>query len=281
MKELWTGAGLGALLALAAAGCRADAAPQVPPSLRGVRTIVTLGDSITQGGGQPGGYVWLMEKWLRALYPDQGIQIVNAGISGHRSTDMEARFARDVLERRPDLVTISVGVNDVWHAFRDFRAGVDHPRGDLPNGVPLEVYRQKVEAMVRAARQAGIRVVLLSPTLIHEDLLRPENARVRIYAAAMRRIAADNGALFVDLYRAFAEPVAAYRRHAGPGMNLLTTDGVHLNAAGNHLMAFVILRSLGVPEPDLRRVSAEAGPRQAAAPNRLPHAPRDTRPGGA
>ncbi len=49
----------------------------------GVTRIVTLGDSITQGGGQPGGYVWLLDRYLNALYPATPITVVNAGISGH------------------------------------------------------------------------------------------------------------------------------------------------------------------------------------------------------
>src|SRR5258707_12448030 len=83
-----------------------------PPALQNVKTLVTLGDSITQGGAAPGGYVWLMQKYLDALYPQQGIKIVNAGISGHKSTDMAARFQKDVLDPRPQLITITVGVND-------------------------------------------------------------------------------------------------------------------------------------------------------------------------
>ena len=56
----------------------------VPPLLSGVTRIVTLGDSITQGGGQPGGYVWLLDRYLNAAYPGTPITVVNAGISGIR-----------------------------------------------------------------------------------------------------------------------------------------------------------------------------------------------------
>src|SRR5258706_2160950 len=147
----------------------AIAANDPPPSLEGVKTLVTLGDSITQGGGAPGGYVWLMQKYLDALYPQQGIKIVNAGISGHKSTDMAARFQKDVLEPKPQLITISVGVNDVWHGFYD-----NHPQGDGPKGVPLALYREKVEEMILAGKGAGSRVAILSTTIIHEDLAGPE-----------------------------------------------------------------------------------------------------------
>jgi len=219
-----------------------------------VRRIVALGDSITEGGGAPGGYVWLVERYLRALYPKPRITVANAGVGGNRAPDMAARFKRDVLDRKPHLVTINVGINDVWHAFRDFQAGRDHPAGDLPAGVPLPVYRAKIEAMTRAARVARIRVILLSPTVIYEDLASPENARLAEYVDAMRAVARQEGLTFVDLNAPLREVIAAYQRRAGPGQNLLTTDGVHLNAAGHRLVAQTVLLGLGVPETELAAV---------------------------
>ena len=104
---------------------------------------------------------------------------------------MQARFERDVLAAKPQLVTISVGVNDVWHSFRDFKARRDYPDGSLPNGVPLPVYVEKLEAMIVAAKAAGIRVVLLTPTPIHEDPASPENARLASYVKAMTALGAQ------------------------------------------------------------------------------------------
>ena len=131
-------------------------AADLPGTFQGVRRIVALGDSITEAGGEAGGYVWLLERYLSALDPTRRIEVVNAGVGGHKSTDMAARFTRDVLDRKPDLVTISVGINDVWHAFRDFQAGRNHPAGNLPAGVPLPVYRTKLQTMIEAnARTLG------------------------------------------------------------------------------------------------------------------------------
>ena len=107
---------------------------------------------------------------------------------------MQARFERDVLAAKPQLVTISVGVNDVWHSFRDFKARRDYPDGSLPNGVPLPLYVEKLEAMIVAAKAAGIRVVLLTPTPIHENPASPENARLASYVKAMTRSAPSTSA---------------------------------------------------------------------------------------
>lgn len=225
--------------------------PDVPPLLRNAHRIACLGDSITEQGGQPGGYVNLLQRYLTALYPSQQIEVFNAGISGHKSTDMQARFQRDVLAKNPDLITINVGVNDVWHAYRDFARGVDHPNGDLPAGVPLPVYREKLVEMIDAGKAAKAKIVLVSPTLIYENLASPENARLDAYVAEMRAIAKERGCGFVDLNSAFKELVRAYQKRAGHTSNLLTTDGVHMNPAGNRVMAYGILRGLGVPEKDI------------------------------
>ncbi len=239
----------------------------VPPLLAGVTRIVTLGDSITQGGGQPGGYVWLLDRYLNALYPATPITVVNAGISGHKATDMQARFERDVLAARPQLVTISVGVNDVWHSFRDFKQRRDYPDGSLPNGVPLPLYIEKLDAMVVAAKAAGIRVVLLTPTPIHESPASPENTRLASYVKAVTALGARHQCTVVDLNAAMTRAISALQQEAGPRVNVVTTDGVHLNAAGNQLVAWTILRALGVPDLALasavldRPVAAASTPR--------------------
>jgi lysophospholipase L1-like esterase len=244
--------------ALAWLGTGREARPQtaapvplaaVPGPLTSVRRIVCLGDSITQGGESPGGYVWLLRRTLAALYPAQNIEVINAGISGHKSDDMLARFQRDVLDKKPDLVTISVGVNDVWHGFYD-----NHPLGNGPRGVPLPVYRRNVEAMVARAQAAGARVVLLSTTVIHEDLANRENAKTIGYNAVLRDIAGRRRAGFVDFQKPFRDLITTYRRITGARDDLLTTDGVHMNALGNRVMANVLLSGLGVPPDDRARV---------------------------
>lgn len=226
-------------------------AGDLPKALQGVRRIVTLGDSITEGGGQPGGYVWLLGQTLHRLYPDQKFEIVNAGISGHKATDMQARFQRDVLDRKPDMVTISVGVNDVWHGYFDFSAGKRIPDGDGPNGVPIPLYRQKLAEMIEAAQKANVKVALLAPTIIYEDLNSAENRRLSGYIAAMRELAAKYRCLFVDMNAPFHRVISARRKQTGSTENFLTTDGVHMNPLGNRLMAYTLLRGLGVPERSL------------------------------
>lgn len=220
--------------------------------LRKVRRIVTLGDSITQGGGRPGGYVWQMDQYLQLLYPQRKIEIVNAGISGHKSNDMLARFQRDVLDKKPDVVTISVGINDVWHGFT-----AAHPAGYGPNRIPLPAYRKNVAALLEAAKKAGVKVVLFTTTIFEDKPDSPRNLRVAGYNDVLRELAHEYGAVVADQYAAFME---AWRIRPTDGPKL-TTDEVHLALPGDTLMARTALRAMGVSERDLDRVEAQVAAR--------------------
>ena len=211
--------------------------------LQGVHRIVCLGDSITQFGDGPSGYVGLMRAYLASAYPQNAFEVLNAGVSGNTSNDELARFSRDVLQKKPDLITVSVGVNDVWHGFN-----AQFPEGGGPNGVTLGVYRANVEKMVSEAQAQGIVVVLLSPTVIGEDLNDPRNAMATGYMQALRDIARRHKCLFVDLRGPFQTYLDLSRTTGHPD-NLLTVDGVHMNDWGNRLMAATILSALLSPAP--------------------------------
>jgi lysophospholipase L1-like esterase len=100
--------------------------------------IVTLEDSITQAGG----YQAVMKKVFDRFYPQLTVEIVNAGISGHKSPDMSARLQRDVIDKKPTIVTVSCGVNDVWHGFYT-----------PPREVDLETYTRLMQQMVRELKE--------------------------------------------------------------------------------------------------------------------------------
>ena len=222
----------------------------LPSALQGVKRVVMMGDSITSLGASPKGYVTLVDKTLAKEFPGSPIEVINAGVSGEKSTDMHRRFQRDVLDRHPDLVTLSVGVNDVWHDFMTPQWTHRTPKGDSGAGVKLPEYISEVEAMVTEVQTTGAKMVLVSPTMIYENLDCAENKRLKEYVDAEREIARKHHAMFVDLNHEFHDAVAAYQRSAGRTTLLLTVDGVHMNDAGNALMANSILRALGAPVPD-------------------------------
>ena len=248
-----------ALLVSNAIGASRQNPSPVPPLLHGVHRVVCLGDSITQFGEGPGGYVWLVRHYLKDLYPGQSIETLNAGISGHKSTDMIERFRRDVLDKKPDLITISVGVNDVWHGFYD-----GHPKGDGPRGVKLEDYRKNVDSMVTQAQSLGVKVVILSTTVIYENLDSNENRKAAGYNAALRDIAREHNCSFVDFIKPFRTLIKAYQSTTGGRDNLLTVDGVHMNPEGNKVMAHVILSGLGISPQAQESVQKQVASEQSA-----------------
>ena len=117
--------------------------------------IVAIGDSITQAGG----YLRDIDAVLATQYPDLKLpKVINVGISGQKAEDLIKRFDKDVIARKPQWVTISIGINDVWH-----RLGKPH------NPKVLDDYIANVSKMVHLAQDANIRVILVSPTVIQED----------------------------------------------------------------------------------------------------------------
>ncbi len=217
---------------------------QVTP-LQGKQKIILLGDSITQAGGNYGGYVWLMQRYLNTLYPQSNITLTSAGISGQTSIELLARFQQDVLDKKPDLVTINIGVNDVMRSLKTAPSEADNTEN-------IEVYRQNLTAMVKAAQARNIEVLLLSPTIIKEDLNSPENIRLREYIAVMRTVASQHRCRFLDLNLPFRDVILTYQRYGGQSQNILTRDGIHPNLAGHQILAYTILRSWGLPEHKIK-----------------------------
>ena len=194
--------------------------------------IVAIGDSITQAGG----YLRDIDVVFATQYPDLKIpKVINTGISGQKAEDLVGRFGRDVVARKPALVTIDIGINDVWH-----RLGQPH------NDEVLRRYKENLERMVDAAQGAGIRVVLCTPTVIQEDANSEGNTRLNLACDVVRKIAADKKCLLADLHQGFLDALA--KKPADAKGNQLTSDGVHMNGVGDWLMAEVIVGALGVPK---------------------------------
>jgi len=205
--------------------------------------VIFLGNSITEMGESPDGYVSLIRTLVATLYPEKTIYILNAGIGGHKSVDMNARFQRDVLQFKPDWVTVSVGINDVWHDFLNKRPELK----DL-KGVPVDEFTTNLSQMIQRAQSSGIKVALFTTTVIGENLQSEENKRLADYNKRITKIARKNNCLLVDLNKAFHDALSGHQSNGMKTSGVLTTDGVHLNRAGNWLMARTILSAFGVPE---------------------------------
>ena len=195
--------------------------------------IVFFGDSITEAGDREGGYVRLVADSLDARYPDQDIEVIGAGISGNRVPDLLARVGPDVLDKDPTAVVIYIGINDVWH-------------WDLyDKGTPKEDFESGLRTLADTLQQAGADVIFCTPSMIGEkaDGSNPQDAMLDEYAQTSRQIADEKGLEVCDLRAEFVE----YLKQNNPenrSEGLLTTDGVHLNEAGNRFVAEAISQTL-------------------------------------
>jgi lysophospholipase L1-like esterase len=213
--------------------------------------IAFMGDSITAGGAKPGGYVTLVMEALN----NEGLNLshIPAGISGHRSKDMLARLEKDVLSKKPQWMTLSCGVNDVWHftltlGKRTFE------------GIPLEDYKKNIRQIIEQAQAANIKVMILTSTMIGEDPERQLNKNLIPYNEFLREIAKEKKCLLADLSKNMHEQLKQMPDEPGKASmfgepdyqrnikNKLTTDGCHMNKLGNIMMAKGVLRAFGLSD---------------------------------
>ncbi|NJK36518.1 MAG: SGNH/GDSL hydrolase family protein [Oscillatoriales cyanobacterium RM2_1_1] len=217
--------------------------PDVPIPLQGKQKVIIAGDSITKAGGQNGGFVWLMQRYLDTLYPQQKIELIGAGVSGNTAMDLAARFQADVLGQDPDLVAIEIGTNDA----------LQNLQGSSPNPQTTPAfYRQTLTQLVQAAQSRQIPVILLSPILVSETVNSQDNRRLAEYVAVMQEIAIQQRCQFINLTIPFREVLLTYQRYGGQAQNLLTRDGIHPNSAGHQIIAYTLLKGWGIPEQRLQ-----------------------------
>ncbi|MCP4450439.1 MAG: SGNH/GDSL hydrolase family protein [Planctomycetes bacterium] len=201
-------------------------------------TIVFLGDSITHAGVRPDGYVTLTSQAIARAYPDLGIRVVGAGISGHRVPDCQKRLDRDVLAKNPTIVLIYIGINDVWHWNTD-------------QGTTKADFEAGLKDMIMKIQAVGARVILCTPTVIGEktDGANRFDDMLDDYSKISRRVAKKTHSQLLDLRRAF---MAYLKEHNvdNAAKGILTRDTVHLNKDGNRFLADLVLDALQVPDTD-------------------------------
>lgn len=203
--------------------------------------IAFMGDSITQGGNKtPVGYVNLVMSGLKMFGVDNAVKIP-AGISGHKSVQMHGRLERDVLSKKPQWMTFSCGVNDVWHGR---------------NGVPLDKYKELVSNIFDRCDAAHVKVIVLTATMIFEDQNGELNQKLIPYNAWLREEAARRNYPLADLNADMQSELERIRKTDKTPGNKLTRDGVHMSFPGDVMMAWGVLRAMGAPAADKARFVA-------------------------
>lgn len=186
-------------------------------------TIVCLGDSVTGVYYHTGGrraYPEMLELAIREALPQAQVKVINAGISGHSTTEGLARLDRDVLQHKPDLVTISFGLNDMTR-------------------VPEEQFVDQLKLLVARCREAHAQVVLCTPNAVISTAGRPAEKLIR-YCDRIREL---GRAWNIPVCDQFAAGESLRARDAW-AWRLTLSDEIHPNMDGHRLMARELCRAI-------------------------------------
>ena len=195
--------------------------------------VIFFGDSITQAGVGPKGYITMMTEMLKTNNQSGQFELAGAGIGGNKVYDLYLRLEDDVLSKKPDVVFIYVGINDVWH------------KSSMGTGTDPDKYVKFYEALIKKMKAQNIRVILCTPTVIGErnDNSNMQDGDLNHYSKLIRDIAAKNNLQLCDLRKYFQE----YELKNNPEnkeKEILTTDRVHLNETGNKFLAEKMMEAL-------------------------------------
>lgn len=216
---VWPGAGA----AEARSGAREDGT-----------VVLFQGDSITDGGrnrsatgpnnsgGLGTGYPVLIASAALLEHPDRDLKFYNRGISGNRVPDLDARWEQDALALQPDILSILIGVNDIWHKLQGRYSGT------------VADYETGYAALLERTRRAlpNTKIVVLEPFVLRTGAVDsrwfPEFDERR---AAAKRVAERAGAVFIPLQSMFDE--LSSRKDPA----YWAYDGVHPTPAGHAAIA--------------------------------------------
>lgn len=190
------------------------------------KKVIFFGDSITQQGAAPGGYIPKIDSLCKLENKQADFDFVGKGVGGNRVYDLFLRFQEDVLDQKPDIVIVYIGINDVWHKTTN------------GTGTEFNKFGAFYDKMITKMKAQGIQPVMCTPSVIGEynDDTNLQDGDLNFYAKWIRGYAAANNIPLIDLRKAFMD----YLDQNNPKneeKGILTTDRVHLNSKGNLLVA--------------------------------------------
>ena len=195
--------------------------------------VIFFGDSITQAGVGPKGYITMMTDMLKTNKQSSQYELMGAGIGGNKVYDLYLRMDDDVLAKKPDVVFVYIGINDVWH------------KSSLGTGTDPDKYVKFYEAIIKKLKAQNIRVILCTPTVIGEknDNSNMQDGDLNQYSKIIRDIASKNNLQLCDLRKAFQDYLVQ-NNPENKEKEILTTDRVHLNETGNKFLADRMMEAL-------------------------------------
>ena len=186
--------------------------------------LLFQGDSVTDAGRDKRnfhdmgkGYPHFAARLIREALPDAEIEMINLGISGNRTDQLFDRLYPDAIELAPDVISILIGINDVWHRFGTSR---------------IETTSEQTEANYRAIlerikTQTSAKIVMLQPFLL--DCEKNQHLRPGLdgLLPIIKRLADEYADLYIPLDELFAEAMQTQ-----PEPCYYSADGVHPNENG-------------------------------------------------
>ncbi len=203
-----------------------------------MKTFLFQGDSITDWFRERDditslgmGYPLVTAANIGTKYPEK-FKFINKGISGNRVVDLYARIKCDLINLKPDYLSILIGVNDVWHELQ------------CENGVDAEKYEKIYSMLIEEVKEAlpEIKIFILEP-FVTEGTATDENigyfkTETKLRAKAARRVAEKYGLTFIPLQEKFDE--ACKKAPA----SYWTRDGVHPTAEGHGIISAELTKAI-------------------------------------
>jgi len=160
-------------------------------------SIIFTGDSITDAGRlEPAyrpfgyGYVHFVAYRLMAKYPEYNISVINTGISGDTVRDLDYRWEKDCLNHKPDVLSILIGINDI---FRQFSSRLDE-------AVLLDEYQLTYERLLSLVKEKyNCQLILMEPFMFCDEKTNPAYKSLLQYIGAVRALAEKFDAVLVPI----------------------------------------------------------------------------------
>ena len=190
------------------------------------KKVIFFGDSITHAGVAPHGYITLLQQMLAKEGKNNAFDLIGAGIGGNKVYDLYLRLEDDVLSKKPDIVFIYIGINDVWH------------KKTSGTGTDPDKFERFYNKIIDKLQAAGAKVIICTPTVIGEkkNFVNELDGDLNRYAAIIRNIAKSKNTGLIDLHKTMIEYIDAHNPE-DKAKDVLTVDGVHMNDAGNEFLA--------------------------------------------
>jgi lysophospholipase L1-like esterase len=217
------------------------------PRIKTGDTICFIGDSITaMGTGRPYGYVQLAVAGMKANGLD--FEWSSSAGGGKTSRGVVEHFMDSVIAKKPDFVTIVIGVNDVGHQ----KVAADGTVTAGTNGVLLPEFKRNYRHFTQRFTEAGIQVLILTPTPHGEPTDSERDIRLVPYVEFLRTFAMEKGYPLIDLHKIMRQEIVTRSQATGEAPRfLVTSDTLHMNPIGDIIMAKAILRAYGLSDSQI------------------------------